>query len=149
VTAIPYDRNVLVWTLVQHQRMDSRHCLCGWEVWGKSHAAHVAEQYEKSDALRLIAAAEPEPPDDVDPDTLEALLAWLYPDPERPCSCDHKRLPAGLLHGVDMGHDWVRTSTNPDCWHHGTAAQAHYKACQDRFKETGDWNEFHKPRQDP
>jgi hypothetical protein len=47
-SAVRYDRSVLVWTLVQHQRMGSRWCLCGWGDLGKSHAAHIADCYEAS-----------------------------------------------------------------------------------------------------
>jgi hypothetical protein len=41
-----YDRDVLVWTLYQHQRMDPGSCLCGWDELGASFAAHVADAYE-------------------------------------------------------------------------------------------------------
>jgi hypothetical protein len=77
---------------------------------------------------------------------LGTKLAWLYPDPDKPCLCQHRYLPGGRLHGVNMPHDWFRTSTEADCWHHGTQAQAHYQACQERFRKTGDWSEFHAPR---
>lgn len=30
-------------TLVAHQRKDASSCLCGWSVWGASHALHVAK----------------------------------------------------------------------------------------------------------
>lgn len=30
-------------TLVAHQRKDASSCLCGWSVWGASHALHVTE----------------------------------------------------------------------------------------------------------
>lgn len=77
---------------------------------------------------------------------LEKKMAWLYPD--RPCICKHKWLPGGRLHGVNMGHDWFRTTTEPECWHHGIEAQEHHKACKERFRKTGDWAEFHVRRPD-
>jgi hypothetical protein len=41
-----YDREALVQVLVQHQRMTSQFCLCGWGELGKSHPAHIADAYE-------------------------------------------------------------------------------------------------------
>lgn len=71
----------------------------------------------------------------------------LYKD--RPCLCEHKYYESGgRLHGVTMGPDWFRITTEPKCWHHGTEAQAHYKDCVKRFNKTGDWAEFHVERKD-
>ena len=36
-------RDVMVATLVEHQRRDSESCLCGWDKLGSSHAAHQAD----------------------------------------------------------------------------------------------------------
>jgi hypothetical protein len=35
-------------TLVRHQRLKDGDCSCGWDVWGKSWAAHVADAYEEA-----------------------------------------------------------------------------------------------------
>jgi hypothetical protein len=45
---IPYDRELLISTLVYHQRKDAQYCLCGWGKLGASHAEHVADVYEQS-----------------------------------------------------------------------------------------------------
>lgn len=65
-------------------------------------------------------------------ESLERHLAWLYPDPSKPCLCDSGWVSYGTLHGVNMGKGWARTSTHPDCYHHGTKAQ-------ETYKRTGQW----------
>ncbi len=42
-----YNRDVMTAVLVAHQRHRSDACLCGWAELGKSHAEHVATEYEK------------------------------------------------------------------------------------------------------
>lgn len=75
--------------------------------------------------------------------TLESPLAWLYPDPKRPCLCDHGIGPGcRLFYGVNMGPTWGRTTTHPKCYHHGTEAQKFYEDNLRRFRKTGDWAEF-------
>lgn len=44
---LPYDRAVLVHTLVYHYRTPSAGCGCGWHVLGASHPDHVADVYEQ------------------------------------------------------------------------------------------------------
>lgn len=80
--------------------------------------------------------------------SLEAKKSWLYPDPGKPCICAWAYTSSGRFEGVDMGHDWHRQTTEDDCWHHGKAAQEHYRACKERFRRTGDWAEFHRARED-
>jgi hypothetical protein len=41
-------RTVLMDILVRHQRLKDGDCSCGWDVWGKSWAAHVADAYEEA-----------------------------------------------------------------------------------------------------
>lgn len=68
-------------------------------------------------------------------DNIESLkkhMAWLYPNPNKPCRCEHAYKGMGKLHGMNMGKGWVRLTTHPDCYHHGTKAQRIYK-------ETGRW----------
>lgn len=43
---IPYDRDLLVNTLVYHWATNTSGCGCGWAELGKSHAEHVAKVYE-------------------------------------------------------------------------------------------------------
>lgn len=43
-----YSRDVLIDTLVYHQRADVTYCACGWSVLGASHAEHVADVFEES-----------------------------------------------------------------------------------------------------
>lgn len=43
-----HDHDVLVETLVYHQRKDDQYCLCGWGELGRSHAEHVAAVYEQA-----------------------------------------------------------------------------------------------------
>ena len=45
-----YSRDVLVDTLVYHQRASIETCTCGWSVLGASHAEHVADIFEESSA---------------------------------------------------------------------------------------------------
>lgn len=45
-------------------------------------------------------------------------MAWLYPDPKKPCLCDHAYSNLGKLNGMNMGKGWVRTTTHPACYHH-------------------------------
>lgn len=42
-----YNRDVMVAVLVVHQRHRPDACLCGWSELGKSHAEHIASEYEK------------------------------------------------------------------------------------------------------
>jgi hypothetical protein len=49
-------RNLLVDILVRHQRLKDGGCSCGWDVWGRSWAAHVANAYE--DVLQQVDGAE-------------------------------------------------------------------------------------------
>jgi hypothetical protein len=46
--AIVYSRDVLILTLIYHQRADIDHCGCGWSKLGESHAEHVADVFEES-----------------------------------------------------------------------------------------------------
>ena len=78
--------------------------------------------------------------------SLEAHLAWLYPDPKRPCICAHRIGPGARIYGLNMGPAWGRTTTEPKCYHHGTEAQKFYDDNLRRFKKTGDWAEFHLDR---
>lgn len=66
------------------------------------------------------------------PESLKRNMEWLYPNPERPCRCESAGVSLGRLHGIGMGKGWVRTTTHPNCYHHGTAAQK-------TFKDTGRW----------
>lgn len=59
-------------------------------------------------------------------------LRWLYPNPAKPCHCEHAYVGLAALHGIQMGKGWVRTTTHPGCYHHGTVAQK-------KFKDTGRW----------
>lgn len=77
---------------------------------------------------------------------LDSHMAWLYPDPKRPCICDHAIVSGGRFHGINMGKTWGRTTTHPGCYHHGTAAQKFYDDNLRRFRQTGDWAEFHIDR---
>lgn len=65
-------------------------------------------------------------------DSLKGHLEWLYPNPARPCRCDHGYLPQGRINHINMGKAWMRTTTHPDCVHHGTKAQ-------ELYRETGRW----------
>lgn len=42
----PYNREVLVNTLVYHQHREDSSCICGWAELGRSHPEHVADVYE-------------------------------------------------------------------------------------------------------
>jgi GTP cyclohydrolase FolE2 len=46
------------------------------------------------------------------------LAKWLDWVGLTTCPCTMKWARAGRLHGVDMGNEWVRTSTDPTCPHH-------------------------------
>jgi hypothetical protein len=46
MASVPYNHEVLVETLIYHQRHNLGRCLCGWAEPGKSHAQHVATVYE-------------------------------------------------------------------------------------------------------
>jgi hypothetical protein len=81
-----------------------------------------------------------------DAESLKRHLAWLYPDPTKPCRCEHGWGNGGRLHGINMGKTWGRTTTHPNCYHHGTAAQKFYDDNLRRFKKTGNWAEFHIDR---
>lgn len=48
MSSIQYDRDILVDTLVHHQRKDSQYCTCGWGVLGMPHSGHIANVYEAS-----------------------------------------------------------------------------------------------------
>lgn len=85
-------------------------------------------------------------PEKPPPGSLERKNAWLYPDPKKPCKCDSVWSSAGRIDGINMGMDWHRSTTNPNCYHHGTAAQKFYADNLRRFKQTGDWAEFHIDR---
>jgi hypothetical protein len=43
-----YLRELLVGVLIAHQSYEDGSCLCGWNVISGSHAAHVADQYERA-----------------------------------------------------------------------------------------------------
>jgi hypothetical protein len=43
---VTYDREILVQTLIAHQRHSARFCLCGFGKLGASHPEHVADAYE-------------------------------------------------------------------------------------------------------
>lgn len=44
---VRYDRAVLVTTLIYHHwHSNAKPCGCGWRELGKSHAEHVADEYE-------------------------------------------------------------------------------------------------------
>ncbi|MDQ1738089.1 MAG: hypothetical protein QOH56_4340 [Pseudonocardiales bacterium] len=51
VTPGPYNREVLVATLIYHWRKDIRGCGCGWAALGASHPEHVVDVYEESVAF--------------------------------------------------------------------------------------------------
>lgn len=60
-----------------------------------------------------------------DAESLRRHLAWLYgPDGvypgNMPCRCEHGFVPLGIVNGVNAGMGWVRTTTHPNCHHHGT-----------------------------
>lgn len=66
------------------------------------------------------------------PESLDRHYAWLYPNKARPCRCEHAYRSLGRDGRINMGKGWVRVTTHPDCYHHGTAAQK-------VFKETKRW----------
>lgn len=45
---IPYDREELTITIINHGRTRIERCCCGWSVLGASHAEHVADEYEEA-----------------------------------------------------------------------------------------------------
>lgn len=52
---VEYRRSTLVATLIEHQRLESGACACGWAELGASYARHVALAYEeKADWAALI-----------------------------------------------------------------------------------------------
>ena len=51
-TEFPYNREVLVETLVYHSRKGITGCRCGWGKLGRSHPEHIADVYEQMVALR-------------------------------------------------------------------------------------------------
>lgn len=53
------------------------------------------------------------------PESLARWLDWLYAKSGKPCRCEHAYKNLGRLYGVSMGKGWVRTTTNPQCAHHG------------------------------
>jgi len=53
--------------------------------------------------------------------TLDRWLAWLG-TPDCPCPSAWESL--GRLHGMSMGHSWVRVGPDPACPHHGDARPA-------------------------
>jgi hypothetical protein len=71
--------------------------------------------------------------------SLQRHLDWLY-GPRGvypgnvPCRCDHGYRGLGMLYGTSMGKGWVRTTTHPDCPHHGTRAE---KERRERYKAEG------------
>ena len=60
-------------------------------------------------------------------ESLQRHLDWLYGPGgvygegkhARPCRCEHSYKGYGRQNGIDMGKAWVRTTTHPDCPHHG------------------------------
>lgn len=52
------------------------------------------------------------------PESLAKHNEWLYGGQPEPCRCDQAWKPLGRLHGVSMGHGWVRMNTHPNCLHH-------------------------------
>lgn len=68
------------------------------------------------------------------PEELQEHLARLYRDFKQPCRCEHAYKGLGRIDGLDMGKGWVRTTTHPYCWHHGDAAQAHFKKTGHRYE---------------
>lgn len=55
-----YDRDVLVDTLIYHQRTDTSGCHCGWAVLGASYAEHVANVYEAAAATTVNRQVAPQ-----------------------------------------------------------------------------------------
>ena len=69
------------------------------------------------------------------PEHLQRHMQWLYVesgayDSSRGmCRCEHAYKGLGRWpDGVMGGKGWVRTSTHPDCPHHGTVAERERKA---------------------
>jgi hypothetical protein len=42
-----YSRELLVQTLIAHQRLETGPCCCGWDKVGGAFSEHVADEYEK------------------------------------------------------------------------------------------------------
>lgn len=66
------------------------------------------------------------------PESLRRHLEWLYGKHgvypgNTPCRCEHAFARLGQVNGVDMGSGWVRTTTHPNCFHHGDAAQKRWR----------------------
>ena len=68
-----------------------------------------------------------EPCEPGSPESLRRHLNWLYgPDGvypgNVPCKCKHGFESLGRVNGVNIGKEWLRVTTHPDCPHHGTKA---------------------------
>lgn len=59
------------------------------------------------------------------PSSLADWRRWLQIE-DCPCQLEWRSL--GRLHGVSMGMGWVRTSTEPECPHHGVEAERRRQA---------------------
>lgn len=63
------------------------------------------------------------------PESLRRHLDWLYGPGgvypgNVPCRCDHAYKSFGRWpDGISAGEGWMRTTTHPDCPHHGTKAE--------------------------
>lgn len=60
MNVIPYNRVVLVNTIIYHGRTNIRGCHCGWAELGKSHAEHVANMYELAVTLSQLHTEKPQ-----------------------------------------------------------------------------------------
>lgn len=52
------------------------------------------------------------------------------------CPCEWAYKSLGRLYDVSMGKGWVRTTTHPECPHHGTKALKRHQAEQRRRERT-------------
>lgn len=69
-------------------------------------------------------------PEPGSPESLARHKEWLYGKGGTPCRCEHAYISGGRLYGLSMGKSWARTTTHPDCVHHGRKAQAEAKRRQ-------------------
>lgn len=53
---LSYNREVLLETLIYHQRRDHKGCICGWSELGKSHPEHIIHIYEEAVTGEIIMA---------------------------------------------------------------------------------------------
>jgi hypothetical protein len=69
--------------------------------------------------------------------SLQRHLEWLYGKgstytpgvaPGVLCICKHAWKGGGTLYGIQMGKEWVRTTTEKDCPHHGPVGVAAHEA---------------------